>query len=149
MHRTNDAISKMWRKFPSANVYAATPTHIAQFSNRKIPPTKEFGIIQTHPLSLSISPSMPKEVSDIKQFIEICRRKDASCTFFLLSLPSLLFPLPEKEPSFPHSRKATQLADEMVSLTLVVNSCAHKAKSQNSANQVQSPLPSISVHPRA
>lgn len=25
---------------------------------------------------------MPKEVSDIKQFIEICRRKDASCTFF-------------------------------------------------------------------
>jgi hypothetical protein len=25
---------------------------------------------------------MPSEVSDIKQFIEICRRKDASCTFF-------------------------------------------------------------------
>jgi hypothetical protein len=24
---------------------------------------------------------MPSEVSDIKQFIEICRRKDASCTF--------------------------------------------------------------------
>jgi hypothetical protein len=24
---------------------------------------------------------MPREVSDIKQFIEICRRKDASCTF--------------------------------------------------------------------
>jgi hypothetical protein len=23
---------------------------------------------------------MPREVSDIKQFIEICRRKDASCT---------------------------------------------------------------------
>jgi len=23
---------------------------------------------------------MPSEVSDIKQFIEICRRKDASCT---------------------------------------------------------------------
>lgn len=26
---------------------------------------------------------MPREVSDIKQFIEICRRKDASCTSFL------------------------------------------------------------------
>jgi len=25
---------------------------------------------------------MPKEVSDIKNFIEICRRKDASCTFY-------------------------------------------------------------------
>lgn len=25
------------------------------------------------------SPTMPSEVSDIKQFIEICRRKDASC----------------------------------------------------------------------
>ncbi|OOO14315.1 Ribosomal L38e protein [Aspergillus oryzae] len=25
---------------------------------------------------------MPREISDIKQFIEICRRKDASCTFF-------------------------------------------------------------------
>jgi hypothetical protein len=25
---------------------------------------------------------MPREVSDIKQFIEICRRKDASCMFF-------------------------------------------------------------------
>jgi hypothetical protein len=24
---------------------------------------------------------MPQEVSDIKQFIEICRRKDASCKF--------------------------------------------------------------------
>lgn len=27
------------------------------------------------------SPTMPREVSDIKQFIEICRRKDAKCTF--------------------------------------------------------------------
>ena len=24
---------------------------------------------------------MPREISDIKSFIEICRRKDASCTF--------------------------------------------------------------------
>lgn len=26
---------------------------------------------------------MPSQVLDIKQFIEICRRKDASCAFFL------------------------------------------------------------------
>lgn len=106
--------------------YPATPTtHIAQFSNRKSRDLANQGVRHNSntPLSLSISPTMPKEVSDIKQFIEICRRKDASCTFFLL------FPLPEKELSFPHSRKATQLADEMVSSILVVNSCAHKAKS--------------------
>jgi hypothetical protein len=30
---------------------------------------------------------MPSEVSDIKQFIEICRRKDASCTFRQFSDP--------------------------------------------------------------
>jgi hypothetical protein len=29
---------------------------------------------------------MPREVSDIKQFIEICRRKDASCTSTSLAL---------------------------------------------------------------
>lgn len=28
---------------------------------------------------------MPSQVTDIKQFIEICRRKDASCAFFSLS----------------------------------------------------------------
>jgi hypothetical protein len=27
--------------------------------------------------------NMPSQVTDIKQFIEICRRKDASCAFFL------------------------------------------------------------------
>jgi hypothetical protein len=31
---------------------------------------------------------MPSEVSDIKQFIEICRRKDAKCT--LCELPMLV-----------------------------------------------------------
>lgn len=33
---------------------------------------------------------MPSEVSDIKQFIEICRRKDASCTF----CPNSTYPRP-------------------------------------------------------
>jgi hypothetical protein len=28
---------------------------------------------------------MPSQVTDIKQFIEICRRKDASCVFFAAS----------------------------------------------------------------
>jgi hypothetical protein len=30
---------------------------------------------------LSHTAIMPREVTDIKSFIEICRRKDASCTF--------------------------------------------------------------------
>jgi hypothetical protein len=30
--------------------------------------------------------NMPSQVTDIKQFIEICRRKDASCAFSLLEL---------------------------------------------------------------
>src|SRR6201996_9021220 len=40
-----------------------------------LPPTR------IHHTSVSFSPTatMPQEVSDIKQFIEICRRKDASC----------------------------------------------------------------------
>jgi hypothetical protein len=33
--------------------------------------------------STHISVKMPSEVSDIKQFIEICRRKDAKCMFYL------------------------------------------------------------------
>lgn len=40
--------------------------------------------LTSSPLSSSTthkSPTMPREVSDIKTFIEICRRKDASCTF--------------------------------------------------------------------
>ncbi|KAI4250225.1 MAG: hypothetical protein L6R40_000398 [Gallowayella cf. fulva] len=41
------------------------------------------------------SPNMPREVSDIKQFIEICRRKDASCTSFSAS-PHFLFPSPSR-----------------------------------------------------
>jgi hypothetical protein len=38
--------------------------------------------------STSHTVKMPAEVSDIKQFIEICRRKDAQCTFY--ELPSSL-----------------------------------------------------------
>ncbi|MDI1491040.1 MAG: 60S ribosomal protein L38 [Ramalina farinacea] len=33
---------------------------------------------------------MPREVSDIKQFIEICRRKDASCRSYQPRSPALL-----------------------------------------------------------
>lgn len=46
---------------------------------------------------------MPKEVSDIKQFIEICRRKDATCTLNQPLLPpsSPLPPLQSRRTSFP------------------------------------------------
>jgi hypothetical protein len=32
---------------------------------------------------------MPSEVSDIKQFIEICRRKDAKCTCYNLAVEKM------------------------------------------------------------
>lgn len=36
---------------------------------------------QPEPLR-QLYPKMPKQVHDIKQFIELCRRKDASCMFY-------------------------------------------------------------------
>lgn len=39
---------------------------------------------------------MPSEVSDIKQFIEICRRKDAKCTSFNLRV------IVHAPPALPH-----------------------------------------------
>lgn len=46
------------------------------------PPTSNFDIFQT-PIVQTSTPhntaNMPQQVSDIKQFIEIARRKDASC----------------------------------------------------------------------
>lgn len=40
----------------------------------------------TNPRFDLITAKMPAEVSDIKQFIEICRRKDAQCTCPILRL---------------------------------------------------------------
>ncbi|CRG88018.1 large subunit ribosomal protein L38e [Talaromyces islandicus] len=45
-----------------------------------IEPSKRLNFVPStlHPSSQTKSATMPSEVSDIKQFIEICRRKDAS-----------------------------------------------------------------------
>lgn len=71
---------------------------------------------------------MPREVQDIKQFIEICRRKDAKCESHPLNIQhsttrqrggDMLTPGP------PYSR-------------------THKT--QRAPDQVQSPMSSLSVH---
>lgn len=45
--------------------------------------SEEFSSDEKHhppsPTPRKKSPTMPQEISDIKSFIEICRRKDASC----------------------------------------------------------------------
>ena len=81
---------------------------------------------------------MPQEVFDIKKFIEICRRKDASCS----SLPHL-------DRSTP--RTGVLVREEMIVLLtrmMRVNSGADKAQSQDSADQVQGPVSSAAVYAR-
>ena len=74
---------------------------------------------------------MPREVSDIKQFIEISRRKDAKCT----PLPP---PRPEPQLDFDMQRAVGMM------LTLDADSRTHKAQRQ--PDQVQGPMPPLSVH---
>lgn len=84
---------------------------------------------------------MPQEVSDIKQFIEICRRKDAKCM-----VPSLYY-YPRASSSIPSSFNSTPIS--RLTHEKNNNSGTHKAKSQNTANQVQSPMPPLPIHTRA
>jgi len=63
------------------------PVHASQARN-PLHKSKLSGLLRkftitnrTSPNRLVKSATMPSEVSDIKQFIEICRRKDAKCTF--------------------------------------------------------------------
>ena len=70
-------------------------------------------------------PTMPREVSDIKQFIEICRRKDAKCT------------LPTLYNSRPQSRRK-QL--------LMLGTASWPHKTQSPPDQIQSPVLAVLVH---
>ena len=94
----------------SWSLHIAVPQYVA--SNAPVPPLTASPVRLSHPPNsttnsrpkstttrsllphppqrLTDSPTMPREVSDIKQFIEICRRKDAKCallTFLLCPLP--------------------------------------------------------------
>lgn len=86
---------------------------------------------------------MPQEVSDIKQFIEICRRKDAKCIVPL----SISLYHPRASSSIPSSSNPTPTS--RLTHKKNTNSGAHKAQSQNTANQIQSPMPPLPIHPRA
>lgn len=59
------------------------PPHNHQYS-------KQSGFGRTVAYTPAKSVKMPQEVSDIKQFIEICRRKDASCMFYPPAYSTLL-----------------------------------------------------------
>ena len=74
---------------------------------------------------------MPREVSDIKQFIEICRRKDARC-------------------KFSHLSRGSFAAKELSSLTVKPqNSGPHKEIPQRRPDQIQSPLLKVPLHSRS
>ena len=66
---------------------------------------------------------MPREVSDIKQFIEICRRKDAKCT----------------------SPELGEYSNERIELIESAPSRSHKAQLPSS-DQIQSPVLAIFIH---
>ena len=81
---------------------------------------------------------MPREVSDIKKFLEICRRNDASCS----SLPPPCL-------TFDTTRRVSwencgQFADQ----TDTMNSGSDKAQSQVTADEVQGPVSSVAVYAR-
>jgi len=79
---------------------------------------------------------MPKEVKDIKNFIEICRRKDASCK----SANSLLSVGIVFGSGIPSSRTDANYD--------FLSSGAHQEEQEEPHNQVQSPLQAIPLHPR-
>lgn len=70
---------------------------------------------------------MPREVSDIKQFIEICRRKDAKC-----------------KPRSHQSFNITLL--ERAGMLILDDHCSRTHKAQRPSDQVQGPMSPLSVH---
>ena len=83
---------------------------------------------------------MPKEVTDIKSFIEICRRKDASCTSVLQQEKG-----ERNNPGAIGHRCATGAND-------LTYSGADKEEQEDrwiSADEIQGPVPSSPLHPRA
>jgi Ribosomal L38e protein family len=71
-------------------------------STSKFPQLTTKRIFTTHN-SPTPTVKMPQEVSDIKQFIEICRRQDASCKFYLPGLAGLWYDACKDFASSSHS----------------------------------------------
>lgn len=76
------------------------------------------------------STTMPQEVSDIKQFIEICRRKDASCTSCLFS--PLLFLLHRVDTVEEDGKRAIREHEEKARLTTQAQTAARIKRNRKS-----------------
>ena len=97
------------------------PTKTSKTIDRGAPLTPP-NISRPHFTSLT----MPREVSDIKQFIEICRRKDAKCTSLCLSPFSFPSPLQEWDISGP-----IRLGTEELTLWIFTRSAGHIKRNAN------------------
>ena len=95
------------------------------------------------PSAKSRSVKMPSEVTDIKQFLEIARRKDAKGTFFLRpGLYNRLFTNVEMRRDGPFGAKKIVIANESV--------CSRRSSEeilQEQGHQVEDPMQAILVHP--
>jgi hypothetical protein len=104
-----------------------------KFPELKTPPELS-RLPNSHTLNLQ-TVKMPQEVSDIKQFIEICRRQDASCEFRRTDLCSET-PLDVEERG--HRLPIARCANNVYSGT-------HKEE-QGKPSQVQGPMQEIPLH---
>jgi hypothetical protein len=102
------------------------PAHTSKF---KIDFLDDSSIVTIHNTA-----NMPAEVSDIKQFIEICRRKDALCTF---SIPPTTI-----------LEEIGRVGDQEEFGLIVEYSCAHKEEQEDQQDQVQGPMQASPLHPR-
>lgn len=92
---------------------------------------------------------MPKEVSDIKSFIEICRRKDASCTYFPRS--AALYTRDDIDGTEDIGQGTADCWGNMECISadiLFLYSCAHQEEPCFGPDQVQGPLQELPLHPR-
>ena len=96
---------------------------------------------------------MPREISDIKSFIEICRRKDASCTFHpTLEIAGDGVKSVESAGNGAVAAKAAQAREriereiEYLADFMSCNSCAREEE-RRQADQVQGPLQPRALHP--
>jgi hypothetical protein len=85
---------------------------------------------------------MPSETSDIKQFLEIARRKDAKCT---TPIPNSLSSLTIIRPySFLLLMRYPPLTFD-----LSLHSCTNQEEHQDERDQVQDPMQPLPLHPQA
>lgn len=103
--------------------------------------------------------AMPKEVSDIKQFLEICSRKDAKCMISSSPPPPpsfgtlccLLYSIYPREQINKQIKIHSRIEEARLKAnkTRLTNSGPNQTKSQIPTNQIQSAMSSLLVYPCA